>query len=586
MLRWIGHGSWGVVVGTGSEMDPGMTTDTKTNTLEITVNSSEELVDASIRDRRPDALRLFGELTPAQREQLVHDAWCIGLQALGRAHSAAEEARLNDIGRTLKDDLDRQLRLHVDHQQETIAALLSKFFDPKDGHVMQRLAAFVDDQGVLARLLDKYLAPQNSVLAQSLAKQVGESSPLFKKLSPSDSDGLIQTLEVQLRTVIGEEHADLARALDPLAPDGAIARFLKRLREELQGESENRDKQMASALAALNANDENSLLSRMMRETQQARLAVLQAVNPDAPNSPLGTLKASLTTLLKDHIVAQQEHGRLQAERQASFEKEVRDALVRIETKRDADLRAPRGGFDFEDAVARFVAGVTHGAPCIFDATGNTTGAITRSKKGDAVLRFTDESAFAGAAVVFESKRDASYTVTRALAELDEARRNRTAMAGVFVMAASHSADTFPLFSRHGNNVLVVWDDGDASTDVRLQAAILLGMALVTRTKSPADEGDIKALADVEARITAELERLESMRKHTAGIRRHANDLDEDIGKAAKALDLLLRKAKSTLRALNVELQDEAIERTSPIALPSDALFHATAALGAGEAAE
>ena len=30
----------------------------------------------------------------------------------------------------------------------------------------QRLAAFVDDQGVLARLLEKYLGPQNSVLTE------------------------------------------------------------------------------------------------------------------------------------------------------------------------------------------------------------------------------------------------------------------------------------------------------------------------------------------------------------------------------------------------------------------------------------
>jgi hypothetical protein len=51
---------------------------------------------------------------------------------------------------------------------------LRKFFDPQDGQVTQRLAAFVDDQGVLAHLLDKYLAPQNSVLAQTLARQVGE----------------------------------------------------------------------------------------------------------------------------------------------------------------------------------------------------------------------------------------------------------------------------------------------------------------------------------------------------------------------------------------------------------------------------
>jgi hypothetical protein len=38
---------------------------------------------------------------------------------------------------------------------------------------------------------------------------------------------------------------------------------------------------------------------------------------------------------------------------------------------------------------------------------------------GDQVLRFTSEGAYAGASLVVEAKRDASYTVTKALAEVD-----------------------------------------------------------------------------------------------------------------------------------------------------------------------
>jgi hypothetical protein len=96
------------------------------------------------------------------------------------------------------------------------------------------------------------------------------------------------------------------------------------------------------------------------------------------------------------------------------------------------------------------------------------------------------ESAFAGAAVVFEAKRDATYTVQEALDELDAARKNRDAAVGVFVMARSHASDVFPRFARYGNNVLVVWDDRDPTTDAYLHAAILLGIGLVTRTETAA----------------------------------------------------------------------------------------------------
>jgi hypothetical protein len=545
-----------------------MTNMTSTQPLSVSVLLATDEVAIDLRDRRPDSLALFGALDEAVREQLAHDAWTIGLRAIANAHAVAQESKLKDVGATLLSDIDRQLKLYVEQQQQTINAVLARFFDPKDGQVIQRLSAFVDDQGVLARLLESYLGPQNSVLAEALAKQVGETSPLFKKLSPTDSTGLVKVLEAQLRAVMGEGHAELVRALDPLAEDGAVARFLKSLREELKNADEDRQEQLSAALAALDANDENSLLSRLARETHQARMDVLAAVNPDAPSSPMALLKTSLTTLLLEQTTAQLDIAKRQEKRQLQFENEVREALVRIETKRTQDQKTTRGGLEFEDAVLAFVHMKTQGAPCLFEATGATAG-VGRSKKGDATVRFTDESAFAGAGVVFEAKHEAGYTVQKALDELEAARKNRDAAAGVFVMARSHASDVFPRFARYGNNVIVVWDDEDPTTDPYLLAAILLGIGLITRTKTPGDAGDIAALRDVETRIEAELSRLEKMEKHSDSIRKNVDGISDEIRKAQKALDVLLRKAQSTLRALNVEITDEATEVASPLFLPN-----------------
>ena len=241
------------------------------------------------------------------------DAWSIGLRALHNAHSAAQESRLKDVGAALVADIDRQLRTHVEQQRATIASVLAHFFDPKDGQVSQRLAAFVDDEGVLARLLDKYVGPKNSVFVEVLARQIGESSPLFKKLSPTDSEGLVKVLEAQLKTVMDNGHSELVHALDPLAEDGAVARFLRSLREELKGADQDRAEQLSAALAALDANNEESLLSRLVRETNQARLDVLAAVNPDAPSSPMAILKDGLTKLLREQRVSSSRARRLAA---------------------------------------------------------------------------------------------------------------------------------------------------------------------------------------------------------------------------------------------------------------------------------
>src|SRR6185436_13203318 len=176
--------------------------------IQISVVFTSEEVAADLRDRRPGSVALFEELDEAARDQFALDAWMIGLRALANAHAAAQESKLKDVGATLLTDIDRQLRAHVEQQQQTIGTVLARFFDPNDGQVSQRLAAFVDDHGVLARLLDKYLGPQNSVLAEVLARQVGETSPLFKKLSPTESTGLVKVLEAQLRVVMDQGHAE------------------------------------------------------------------------------------------------------------------------------------------------------------------------------------------------------------------------------------------------------------------------------------------------------------------------------------------------------------------------------------------
>jgi hypothetical protein len=155
----------------------------------------------------------------------------------------------------------------------------------------------------------------------------------------------------------------------------------------------------------------------------------------------------------------------------------------------------------------------------------------------------------------------------------------------VFVLARSHASDVFPRFARHGHNVLVTWDDQDSESDAYLHAAILLGMSLVSRTRTAGDEGDIEALRDIESRIDGELSRLEKMEKHSEGIRKHADGISDEIRKSRKALDLLLRNAHSTLNALRAEVCDEAAESASPIALGNTSLHSAARSLSSGSGA-
>jgi hypothetical protein len=194
-------------------------------------------------------------------------------------------------------------------------------------------------------------------------------------------------------------------------------------------------------------------------------------------------------------------------------------------------MKSPRGGTTYEEAVLRFVQRAVQGAPIEVSTTANTVGAKPNCKKGDEVLRFTAESAYAGGTLVVEAKHDKGYSVRTALEELEEARGNRLAAAGLFVMARSHAPTAFPMFARYGSDILVVWDHEDEQTDPYLHAAILLGLALASRQRRPDDEGDIRALADIEHRIQKELERLDKMRKLAESIRDDADKLTEEVRK-------------------------------------------------------
>lgn len=235
MARWEAYSA----VGTGRAFRSGMT---QHSTLTAHVITCADLVTAELRDSRADTFRLFDSLSEQERETLAQDAWTIGLRALGNAWAQAQEARLQDVGTSFIADIDRQLRQHVETQQQTISSVLGRFFDPQDGHVAERLTAFLNDQGVLARQLEKYLGPQNSVLAEALARQVGESSPLFKKLSPTDSEGLVKTLEAQLGSVAGRVAAvgdgartRRARERQPQAQAGPLPRGAARHRGHAPG---------------------------------------------------------------------------------------------------------------------------------------------------------------------------------------------------------------------------------------------------------------------------------------------------------------------------------------------------------------
>lgn len=549
--------------------------------LTTRVTVSTVAVEACVEDSRPDTIEAFHALSEPQRLQLAHDAWHVGLRALMNAYRQAEEVRLQDIGKTLVGEIDAQLTHHSQAQEKELSRALSRYFDPESGELGTRLKHFIGDEGALAHLLQKHLGPRNSVLVETLTQQLGEQSPLFRLLNPADSQSLIVLFGERLRQVLQQEHGAFEKALDPLQENGAVGRFIARLRDELKRAEDDQAKQLKVALAALDTTQENSLLNQLRKETQQARAELLKAINPAAEGSPLAIIQTSLTQLLSAHAKSQKELLEQARKQEAEFQRDVRDSIQRLETRRGEEQRSSRGGCLFEDAVAEFAQRQLGNHGYLVEPTGSFVGMRPNSKVGDVVVQFPSDHAFAGSRVVIEAKRDQSYNVSRALEEVAIARENRGAQVGIFVMARSHAGPGFRTFGRYGHDVVVVWDDADPATDPYLEAALILGMALATRSKTAATEGDLQALQQIEQRLVVELNRLDTIRKSAEAIRKHAEKIEEQVGTGQKKLKKILDDAKQTLKALNVELNDEAAERESPIVLDSNALVENDVALPA-----
>src|SRR6478609_4450158 len=169
-------------------------------TTQVSLTSTS--ADVTLRDGREQTVGTFAELNDAQRCQLAHDAWQIGLRAVTNAHRLADEARLGDIGKNLLEAIGQQLQQHTEQQEQRIQDGLARYLDPESGQLNERLRQLVGEGGTLPNLLERQIGPHNSVLVETLVKHVGEQSPLFKKLSPTDSQGLLALMGERLQAAL------------------------------------------------------------------------------------------------------------------------------------------------------------------------------------------------------------------------------------------------------------------------------------------------------------------------------------------------------------------------------------------------
>lgn len=263
-----------------------------------------------------------------------------------------------------------------------------------------------------------------------------------------------------MRSMVGPE-SSIMKTLDPKQADGLVAQLHDAVDEELGAHG-------GKVLSAFSLDDENSPLSRLVAYVRRSQDEVRKEFSLDEEGSGMSRLLNQLSCALAEHEKANSE-----------FRKEVTLSLEKMAVRKQSEARSTLHGDDFEDAVTEFVRDHAARSGDIVEPTGNTTGQIKNCKIGDCTLELGPDSASGGEKIVFEAKEDASYTLTSAREEIEKGRRNRQAQVGVFVWSARYAPADMERLRRYGRDIVVVWDSEDPSSDVFLDAAVLLAKGLL-----------------------------------------------------------------------------------------------------------
>ena len=526
--------------------------------LVLTVKDAEVVAALSRRVPGPD------------QTEFALAALRIGVLAIERASGVLDASTIQQEAQRMIAEVDKLVTGNGNELRSKMTESLREYFDPSSGKLAERLDRLVRKDGEISTVLASHLDGESSKLAQtlrqSLGAHVGENSPLLKLLSPNEKQGLLgrisdcvlQSLNDQKEHVrkqfsLDDTASPLSRLVAMLSdsngklrrefaedidrvkkefsldnPDGALSRLVSRV--ELAQKDISRE---------FDANNEQSALNRLTGALSRTNLTIEQNLTLDRPESPLARLGKTLRESIDDLV-----------KKQSDFQAEVREKLG-IEAGKAAEaLRGTAHGVEFEDLAGACLEREVHKLNDLFEATGRTTGIITRSKVGDHVIELGRESHAPGQRIVVECKEEADYSLSKALKELEQAKVNRSATGGIFVFSASSSPPSLPQLSRHGDDVVVVWDKEDPTTDVRIFAAYSIARALLIR-RTVNDESVAAEWSDIEksiAGIGKLLDRAGEIKTWAKTVRNNGENIE-------KAADLIHRTIEENVRSLREHVE-------------------------------
>jgi hypothetical protein len=446
----------------------------------------------------PEVLLALSEYPEgAPRTNFLVTALKVGVLSLKAARGTLDADNVRREGERLMEQLSERLNGWREQLEGRVTGSLSHYFDPKQGLFMERVDRLTRQDGELSGVVKQQVREAEVSLTKVFEQFVGDNSQLLQLLDPTGDNRLVQQLQQTLDGVVKAQNVAI---LDQFSLDnkhGAMVRFLTELTVRHGDLNKAMAENMESVVAEFSLDKPDSALSRLVSQVESTQKRLTSELSLDSENSSLRRLYQMI-----------EEHQRAMLEQGARLTEQVNAAVAIFQTRKEEAGRSTRHGLEFEAALGERLRGLVGVQGDILEDTASTTGVVDRCKVGDHVLTLGPERSAAGARIVFEAKESASYDLTKTLQESDLARRNRSAGVCIFV----HSDKTAPAglanFARYGNDLVIRWTPEDEASDVWLQAALMVAMALSVRAATH-DKQDAASFAKIDKAIERVLKVIE-----------------------------------------------------------------------------
>jgi len=489
-------------------------------------------LELSVRD--VEVVRVLSAFAEgAERDEFALTALRIGVLALQQAQGVIDGESVRREGERLLGNVEAALTKHQELLHDRMTRQLQEYFDPQNGRFQERVERLIRQDGELEQVLRRSIGAEDSEMCQMLVSHVGEGSPLLKLLDPREENGLLTELRMVVEDRLSEQREHVLKQFSLDNEEGALARFLRKVKEHHDGISGDLTEKIDRAVGEFSLDDENSALSRLVGNVKTAQETITKEFSLDEEKSALSRLRSELVKLLEEQSKTNQE-----------FQEQVKVAIGELQARKAEAARSTRHGADFEQALFAFVEDQTRATGDIAQATGNSTGLIKNNKKGDVVLTMGPETAAPDANIVLEAKQDKSYDLKKALAELEEARHNRAAQVGIFVFSQQTVPENTEPLARYGADIVVVWDAENPTTDVYLKVAITLARALCVREQQRAasESADFEQIDKAILEIEKKAGELDEIKSSAESIKKSA---DKILDRQRKIHKVLEREAES-----------------------------------------